>query len=341
MDTESRYLRDIRDAIKGIAKRSGMDVSGNTKSKYLKEIADAIRENGGGGKDGNDKVKQEMIDTGSDDPIVFSESLSTNTGFVGKSSHFTYSPGSKTVKLTDGPAIPNKEAKITPESETFLNKIKTDVDESTYDETRYSAKVSTASNGYGIQFIKSESTTSNPAGGPGPVTVEKTRAYTEIRHNAVAVTNIDNDPNTGFNRTMALKDDDIVMGGETPNTWDGVNTSLKSALAAASNILIVTATLNDGVYTTDVSFDDIIAANAAGKAVFLKVGTADGFVPLSQAYSSNLIFGNQNVMNYFGNTETSISFTKTAYTMSSSSQNTLTVSTTGYQISGVTVTPLS
>ena len=240
MDTESRYLRDIRDAIKGIAKRSGMDVSGNAKTKYLKEIADAIRENGGGGKDGNDKVKQEMIDTGSDDPIVFSESLSTNTGFVGKSSHFTYSPGSKTVKLTDGPAIPNKEAKITPESETFLNKIKTDVDESTYDETRYSAKVSTASNGYGIQFIKSDSTTSNPAGGPGPVTVEKTRAYTEIRHNAVAVTNIDNDPNTGFNRTMTLKDDDIVMGGETPNTWDGTNTSLKSALAAAKkgNFLI-------------------------------------------------------------------------------------------------------
>lgn len=61
MDTESRYLRDIRDAIKGIAKRSGMDVSGNAKTKYLKEIADAIRENGGGGHDGNDKVKQEVV----------------------------------------------------------------------------------------------------------------------------------------------------------------------------------------------------------------------------------------------------------------------------------------
>lgn len=54
MDTEQRYLRDIRDAIKGVEKRSAMQTNGNEKAKYLKDIADAIRENGGGGQAASD-----------------------------------------------------------------------------------------------------------------------------------------------------------------------------------------------------------------------------------------------------------------------------------------------
>lgn len=75
MDTEQRYLRDIRDAIKGDEKRSSMQSNGNEKAKYLKDIADAIRENGGGSHDGNDKVKQTPIQNGVFD-VLLSKSAS-------------------------------------------------------------------------------------------------------------------------------------------------------------------------------------------------------------------------------------------------------------------------
>lgn len=75
MDTEQRYLRDIRDAIRGVEKRSSMQSNGNEKAKYLKDIADAIRENGGGGPDGNDKVKQTPIQNGVFD-VLLSKSAS-------------------------------------------------------------------------------------------------------------------------------------------------------------------------------------------------------------------------------------------------------------------------
>lgn len=218
MDTESRYLRDIRDAIKGIAKRSGMDVSGNAKTKYLKEIADAIRENGGGGHDGNDKVKQT--------PVVTTEQSfdSYNVLLSGSNTNFSSS------EITEG-------ARKSP----------------------------------GFEYH-----------------ADKTQLL--VRNKECNVYGYTNKPNIGIfygeevdhvysSKGAMLLTDDVSLSG-TGNTWDGVNTSLKSALAACggNGLFILTATpaqgtydLTYGEYEVDTTFSDAVAAINAGKMLWLKV----------------------------------------------------------------------
>lgn len=178
MDTESRYLRDIRDAIKGIAKRSGMDVSGNAKSKYLKEIADAIRENGGGGKDGNDKVKQT--------PVVTTEQSFDSYNVLLSGSNINFSSS----EITEG-------ARKSPGFEYHADKTQLLVRNKECNTYGY-----TNNPNIGIFYGK------------------------EVDH----VYN--------YKGAMLLTDDVSLTGND--NTWDGINTSLKAALAnAKSNDIFV------------------------------------------------------------------------------------------------------
>ena len=235
MDTESRYLRDIRDAIKGLEKRSSMDVSGNSKTKYLKDIADAIRDNGGGGKDGNDKVKQT--------PVVPTEQSFDNYNVLLSGSNTNFSDN----EITEG---------------------------------------ARKSSGFEYHANKTQ------------LLVRNKECYTY---------GYTNDPNIGVfygkevdhvysSKGAMLLTDDVKLSG-TDNTWDGTNSSLKSALATAKDVFIVnmaisshdeytnevlvnyiTFDLTDGTATqgsqsyryADKSYDDIYNAHIDNKVILLK-----------------------------------------------------------------------
>ena len=250
MDTEQRYLRDIRDAIKGVEKRSAMQTNGDSKAKYLKDIADAIRENGGGGSDGNDKVKQTPIQNG-----VFDVLLSKSASGEGEKTEGT-----------------NKSQK-------------------------YKLKCSTHG-GY--------LTMEGPTGygdNTGAVTFE---SGSNPGVSAQKITDV-NEGGTSYKRRDAVKVnvDDIVlssnkMGGGTvpnPNTWDGTNTSLKAALAAAKEGNFFIANIYDsdpddelfgvGKETETINITSITSSSSAVVPMYadktydeIKTAMESGFIPL-------------------------------------------------------------
>lgn len=253
MDTEQRYLRDIRDAIKGVEKRSSMQSNGNEKAKYLKDIADAIRENGGGTHDGNDKVKQTPANDDDTELALllgYSSPTSTETNFVKKISGLLYDVANKIFKLKgrrwSGTTLINEETDV------YQNKVSVN-------------NTSESHGGGGTNINKSAGKLSSQI-----LVFEYSHKYTSsTTHQTTEDVNktlkID-----GFNSDFILSGFD----GDGEVTWDGTNTSLKAALAAAKNTsLIVTFTPSSGSsgqfdpFDCDTSLSDISDAILDGKNV--------------------------------------------------------------------------
>lgn len=208
MESKQTYLRDIRDAING-KERTMAGVSGNSEAKYLKDIADAIRENGGGGHDGNDKVKQTATTqsgTGSGKLRVLLSNSATGedeVDFVRKSSSFTYDPMTHDLEIQTSNYNSGTNYSWKNENEASENKIT----------SKY-----TSNSGKNISEYYT--------------TQDRLFKVHKIQKSGETQQTIE----TKSDKTAVYDCDDITLSAEVgENTWDGTNTSLKAALAAAKN----------------------------------------------------------------------------------------------------------
>lgn len=211
MESKQTYLRDIRDAIKG-KERSMAGVSGNDEAKYLKDIADAIRENGGGGPDGNDKVKQVFISPSSSNQtlqLLFSNSsgYSDETDFA-KKGLLEYETRNQILKDSsfDG-GNPSGVYSYSIDPENGLTK---------------TSKITNLKPNGDIKYKNEYEMTITKFGTLG------------INHKYYD--SVDGEYGLKNDKTMTIYEDNIILSGfvgEVDNTWDGTNNSLKAALAAA------------------------------------------------------------------------------------------------------------
>ena len=254
------YLPSYVDDVEEYATFNDLPNPGESGKIYVVTSTDEVYRWSGTGyiqinQDENNRVTQTEVTTDAAYEVTFAGSTGTTTTTegVGKNARFTYNPSTRQIRL-NGPTTSSKSAINTYIEPSYVK--------ATYQQGFGSLGYSDYQSILDGRYLRLKGSDYRSEHGT---------AEAEIKINSEAIVHIDQDEEKfrlstlyGAGRltltdgestptSLAVNNTDIVLSG-TNNTWDGVNTSLKSAFAAIQNNLYIanynkTASLSSGSNT--------------------------------------------------------------------------------------------